>query len=526
MRLSKDGRAPPLPLRRQQLPRLPAPPGARHPARRGQGSPDKGPRPDADLVRERGLMHERAFLETLRAEGHDRWSRSPRRASPRASARRLTEEAMRDGVEVIHQAGFHEDGWRGYADFVIRVERALELGRFSTRPTTQSSPPTRSPTSSSSSSSTPSRSARIQGRLPERMHLILGTQERPSFRTTDFTAYTARVRERYLAYLDELAAEARAALPLSGRALRLVRVVGALPRSPPGRRPSLPRRLPRARPGGEARGRRSLHGGRARGLCPTRRDGRPRCPAAPSLAYASRRAFRSRRASTGENVRELLEPEYGRGFARLPDASLRRRLLRHRGRPPTGARTASSTCSAPSPRTGPTRSSGPTTAHEERRMFEEWMDGMTERLAQHPDMHIYHYNSYETDRGQEADVALRHARARGRRAPSPRRLRRPLRGPSPGDADRQGELLAEVGRGLLRLRARRRGDRGRRLDARLPGVDRGAVGRQAPRDRRLQRRRLPLDAGPARLAARRARPRQSASSASRSPRSSRPSRGR
>ncbi len=45
------------------------------------------------------------------------------------------------------------------------------------------------------------------------MHLILGTQERPSFRTTDFTAYTSRVRERYLDYLDELSAGAEPPYP-------------------------------------------------------------------------------------------------------------------------------------------------------------------------------------------------------------------------------------------------------------------------------------------------------------------------
>ena len=49
-----------------------------------------------------------------------------------------------------------------------------------------------------SSASTPSRSARIQGSLPERMHVVLGTHERESLRVADFLAYYHRVRARFV----------------------------------------------------------------------------------------------------------------------------------------------------------------------------------------------------------------------------------------------------------------------------------------------------------------------------------------
>ena len=49
--------------------------------------------------------------------------------------------------------------------------------------------------------------ARIQGREPERMHVVLGSGERESFRLADFVAYYRRVRERFLAAVAALAAE-------------------------------------------------------------------------------------------------------------------------------------------------------------------------------------------------------------------------------------------------------------------------------------------------------------------------------
>jgi hypothetical protein len=109
------------------------------------------------------------------------------------------------------------------------------------------------------------------------------------------------------------------------------------------------------------------------------------------------------------------------------------------------------------------------------------------------------------DRAQAADVEVRHPRGRARRAAAPRGLRRPLHGRAPSDARRRAALLAEEHGGVLSARARRRGDRGRRLDPRLPGVAGVTRTGQARRDRRVQRRRLPLDTDAARLAARRAR---------------------
>src|SRR3954465_13647037 len=80
--------------------------------------------PQADLIRRKGEEHERAYLDELLAAGKEivtvevagadgKWN------TDAAAAR--TEQAMREGAEVIYQAVFLDpSGWSGQADFVER----------------------------------------------------------------------------------------------------------------------------------------------------------------------------------------------------------------------------------------------------------------------------------------------------------------------------------------------------------------------------------------------------------------------
>jgi hypothetical protein len=46
-------------------------------------------------------------------------------------AARETEEAMREGADVIYQAALVRESWRSVADVLMRVETSSELGRWS-----------------------------------------------------------------------------------------------------------------------------------------------------------------------------------------------------------------------------------------------------------------------------------------------------------------------------------------------------------------------------------------------------------
>jgi predicted RecB family nuclease len=150
----------------------------------------------ADLIRHKGEEHERRYLKRLRAEGReiveigfdDRdWER----------AARETERAIQeDGDEVVYQACLAEGNWRGFADFLERIEDGsyevvdTKLAR-NARPehvlqlcfyTEQL--------------------ARIQGRQPELMHVVTGIGERETFRPGDYGAYYRRLRQRFIAAIE------------------------------------------------------------------------------------------------------------------------------------------------------------------------------------------------------------------------------------------------------------------------------------------------------------------------------------
>jgi predicted RecB family nuclease len=86
--------------------------------------------PLVDVLRERGLEHERAYIDGLRASGLRvvDLSRNDDERLDDAAAGALTLAAMREGADVIVQAPIVGDGWFGYADVLRKVEGASDLG--------------------------------------------------------------------------------------------------------------------------------------------------------------------------------------------------------------------------------------------------------------------------------------------------------------------------------------------------------------------------------------------------------------
>jgi uncharacterized protein len=90
---------------------------------------------EMEVVRQRGLEHERRHLADLEAAGRKvtriqmdtsiDWAERVRRAAAE------TEAAIRRGDDVIHQAAFFDGRWLGFADFLLRVEQRSDLGAWS-----------------------------------------------------------------------------------------------------------------------------------------------------------------------------------------------------------------------------------------------------------------------------------------------------------------------------------------------------------------------------------------------------------
>src|SRR3954465_1498561 len=86
----------------------------------------------AQLVAEKGELHEQRYLAELRAQGRQIVEIDlPDGEGAFEVAHEATVAAMRDGAEVIYQATFARNGWRGRADFVVRIDEPSELGAWS-----------------------------------------------------------------------------------------------------------------------------------------------------------------------------------------------------------------------------------------------------------------------------------------------------------------------------------------------------------------------------------------------------------
>ena len=87
--------------------------------------PDR-PDPELDVIRRRGVEHERRYLADLRAEGRSVVEISRDDEADRGEAIRRqaneTAAAMAAGADVVYQATFFDGRWIGYADFLLRRE--------------------------------------------------------------------------------------------------------------------------------------------------------------------------------------------------------------------------------------------------------------------------------------------------------------------------------------------------------------------------------------------------------------------
>ena len=163
----------------------------------------------AELIKRKGDEHERAYLETLRRQFGNvreiefepgRWD----------EAQAATLQAMRDGVDVVFQAAFSDGGWRGFADFLLRVEKPSELGAWSYEALDTKLARSAKPAYILQLLFYNEQLARLQGREPDEIHVLLGSGEQRSFRPDEFGAYYRRVRAR----LERFVADPPATEPL------------------------------------------------------------------------------------------------------------------------------------------------------------------------------------------------------------------------------------------------------------------------------------------------------------------------
>jgi predicted RecB family nuclease len=101
-------------------------------AARAGGREERSRDAHSDLLARKGEEHEQAYLHKLQDEGRVVLSVQCLEGEPDwEAAAEQTLAAMRAGVEVIYQGVLLDDGWRGIADFLIRVDAPSALGPWS-----------------------------------------------------------------------------------------------------------------------------------------------------------------------------------------------------------------------------------------------------------------------------------------------------------------------------------------------------------------------------------------------------------
>ena len=158
---------------------------------------------DTNLLRQKGDEHEAAFLAELEAKGKH-VEKIKLGTAGFAAASAATVKAMSEGHEVIFQAVFARDGWRGLADFVMRVDRPSRLGDHSYEVIDTKLARSARPSHILQLCFYSDEIAHIQRPpAPVAFHVQLGSGELASFRPTDFGAYYRRLRRRFRTFVDD-----------------------------------------------------------------------------------------------------------------------------------------------------------------------------------------------------------------------------------------------------------------------------------------------------------------------------------
>src|SRR5918992_1486752 len=162
--------------------------------------------PYGQIIMRKGNEHEAAYLALVEGDGRSvvRMLTYDDDSFLDDDARRATEDAIRaGGADVIYQAYLTDGTWRGFADFVER----LPDGTY--EPVDTKLARSAKPLHLIQLCFYAEQLERVQGRLPEHVHVELGSGERATFRTSDFIAFYRRSRQRLLAAIEKSNAQHR-----------------------------------------------------------------------------------------------------------------------------------------------------------------------------------------------------------------------------------------------------------------------------------------------------------------------------
>lgn len=166
---------------------------------------EKRPRPSGefvDLITRKGREHEAAYRDRLVAAERT-ITDIPEIYEDADRALAETLAAMERGDDVIFQACLVLPGWRGAADFLERVEVPSSLGAWSYEPVdTKLARREALPHHALQLAYYAEAIEQVQGVLPERVHVELGSGLRESVRTAEILDYARRQKARFERFVE------------------------------------------------------------------------------------------------------------------------------------------------------------------------------------------------------------------------------------------------------------------------------------------------------------------------------------
>ena len=352
---------------------------------------------DAELLARKGDEYERKYLESLIAEGREvvEITSGDGSRSALSEAAAATEDAMVAGAEIIYQGTFLRDGLRGHTDFLFRVDgRASDLGDYSYEVADTKLARRAKPYFIVQLCFYSELLAAVQGLEPEQIHVILGSGEQHAFRLAEFSAYFRHIRDEFLAALHD---GSRDTYPEPVDHCRLCRWRGACDeRRVADDHLSLVANISRRQ--------RELLGGA--GIETLAALGRADGVAVDGITPAILERLQEQASlqlgarESGEQSHRVLAPQEGKGFGRLPRPSEGDVFFDMEGDPffdGGGLEYLFGLVTNPVPgqEEPPFLAIWGRDRAEEKTALELFIQFVTERRREFPDLHVYHYAAYE-----------------------------------------------------------------------------------------------------------------------------------
>ncbi len=164
-------------------------------------------RPDGDsaemkLIKVKGIEHEQAFLQSLKTAGYRIVE-----VIQGDDAAGHTLQAMRDGAQVIYQACVEAAPFRGYADFLNRQGGISSLGAHHYEVWDTKLAKSAKPYFVIQLCAYAEMLEVLQGRRPEGVEIVLGTNDRRRFRTNNYFYYYRCLKNGFLKFQEKFDAE-------------------------------------------------------------------------------------------------------------------------------------------------------------------------------------------------------------------------------------------------------------------------------------------------------------------------------